>query len=58
MKENQMSIMGDTIFLQTLITLYCKNISANGESCAKILHIPIITVLLSFQISLNKDDIV
>lgn len=58
MEENQMSIKGDTIFLQTLITLYCKNISANRESRVKILHILIIIVLLSFQISLNKDDIV
>ena len=44
-----MSILEDTIFLQTSIIIYCKNVSAN-ESCVKILHIQIITFLLFFQI--------
>lgn len=52
-----MSIMEDTIFLQTLIIIYCKNVSANEESCVKILHTQTITFLLSFQISLNKYNI-
>lgn len=56
MEENQMSILEHTIFLQTLIIIYCKNVSAN-ESCVKILHIQIITLLLFFQISLNKYNI-
>lgn len=42
-----MSIMGDTVFLQTLIKLDSQNLSAG--SCVKILRIQIITFYYSFK---------
>lgn len=42
-----MSIMGGTVFLQTLIKLDSQNLSAG--SCVKIVHIQIVTFYYSFK---------